>query len=281
MRPWRPPHARAGGRDLRLDGVDEREHDRGELPVVAPGEPDAPRRQVPACVEHEQSRVGQVQRQAGEHGGAEAGGDPEARVSPCTVALSSLRSTMWGSWPRPRRSTSSVNGPRCQEISGMRASWASDGSLPADGGRWRAAMNRNGSRSSSRASNGPSTGSSTNATSVWPAASRSSCCAWGASSSRTSTSGWLARSRRSVPGSRRAAALWNVPTETLPASPAASAVRSASVARSSSSRWRAWRSTRSPAGVGTTGWRPPRRSSSRLPAIRSSPAICRLTADWV
>ena len=43
----------------------------------------------------------------------------------------------------------------------------------------------------------------------------------------------------------------------------------------------AWPSSRSPASVGSTRLGPPGRSKSRWPTIRSSWAICWLTADWV
>ena len=87
--------------------------------------------------------------------------------------------------------------------------------------------------------------------------------------------------RRTTFGSTLIETLWNVPTRSVPAVPSASAVRSASAACSWAVSRTAWRSMRSPAVVGTTGRRPPGRSSSRVPAARSSAAICRLTADCV
>ena len=75
--------------------------------------------------------------------------------------------------------------------------------------------------------------------------------------------------------------VWNVPIRSAPAEPSRSASRSASAARSPLRIRCAWRRTRAPASVVPTGARPLRRSSSGIPTIRSSAAICWLSADWV
>ena len=75
--------------------------------------------------------------------------------------------------------------------------------------------------------------------------------------------------------------LWKVPMRSDPVVPSASALRSAFAARSDATIRSAWRSSSSPASVGSTRLRPRGRSSRRAPTARSSAAICWLTADCV
>ena len=75
--------------------------------------------------------------------------------------------------------------------------------------------------------------------------------------------------------------LWYVPTRMVPASPAASADRSAHAASIPATIRSACRSRTRPASVIETFRGPPGRSISRSPTARSSVAICWETADCV
>jgi hypothetical protein len=72
-----------------------------------------------------------------------------------------------------------------------------------------------------------------------------------------------------------------MPTRKLPDRPPASEAISAEASSTLETMFSAWRARRSPASVSSTGRRPPGRSTSLRPRLRSSAAICWLTADWV
>src|SRR4051794_23738126 len=72
-----------------------------------------------------------------------------------------------------------------------------------------------------------------------------------------------------------------MPTRSVPAEPSASAAMSARAASRRATIASACPSSRRPASVGSTRRGPPGRWKRRCPTIRSSCAICWLTADWV
>ena len=93
--------------------------------------------------------------------------------------------------------------------------------------------------------------------------------------------GQLPMNRRITVGSTRALIDWYVATRSVPVSPARSAAMSARAASSLATIASACRSSSSPASVIEIARGPPGRSISFSPTIRSSAAICWLTADCV
>ena len=107
--------------------------------------------------------------------------------------------------------------------------------------------------------------------------SSASCASW----STMCTSGRSTAKRVSRLGRIWVPTLCMSPTRSRPRFPVVTASMSASAMRNVASTVRACSRSTSPAAVRRTGFGPPGRSKTAVPAVRSSEAICWLTADCV